>query len=263
MTQRKNKAWRASRKITLCSYYNCIVAVETNICIWYLVVLSLFEVYIELISLFLCDFGKNGADSRHRLCHTQYIFVVRYFFLLTVFSVSEWLLLILTLYLCLCSSCSTLSTSTGPPGHLVSPAQQKAQQGLTPLGSDPHTHLAPHIHLFILWMSQVLSPPFPFISPFFLLCVPCVIFGRAEAMNRMSIFSSTRFFPKVFSVWVSLLNASVWAVNSIRYCFCVCLLCCFTLLCLCVAKVMSCRIVLLDVLLLVLLITTKLPKIIN
>lgn len=83
-------------------------------------------------------------------------------------------------------------------------------------------------------------------------------------MNRMSIYSSTPFFLKVSSVLVSLLNASVclWIGYYCR----ILLLCLLTVLFyfavyFSIVKVMSCGIVLFDVLLLILLITTILPMI--
>ncbi|XP_056907536.1 phosphatidylinositol phosphatase PTPRQ-like [Takifugu flavidus] len=61
------------------------------------------------------------------------------------------------------------------PAALFLPYSQ-AQQGLAPLGSDPNTHLARCIHLFILWISRVLSC-LSSSCPSSLLCVPCLIFG--------------------------------------------------------------------------------------
>lgn len=78
-------------------------------------------------------------------------------------------------------------------------------------------------------------------------------------MKRMSIFSLTPIFSKVFTVLVSLLNVSLCLKAMfyfIEYCVCICLLCCLTLQCLCMAIVISCHIVLLDVLVLIWLIPT-------
>lgn len=57
------------------------------------------------------------------------------------------------------------------------------------------------------------------------------------------------------------LNIFELAVNFMGYCLFDCLLFCFTLLCFCVAKILSCHIFLLDVLLLIVFITTILPMI--
>lgn len=92
----------------------------------------------------------------------------------------------------------------------------QAQQGLAPLGSDPHTHLARCIHLFILWISRVLSC-LSSSCPSSLLCVPCLIFGTGWV------------FPRILSV---------------LFCFmsCISLLCFLVLQCLSVAVVISCLI---------------------
>lgn len=156
------------------------------------------EMFVKHTSLFLCDFGKNGAESCHK-SHTVKNLYVLIFFLLTFCSWSI-LCLILTLYLCLCSSYSTLSQAPDLQGILSLPHSQ-AQQGLTPLGSDPHTHLAPYIHSYILSISQVLSPLSPSSTLLFLLCVQCVMM-----INRMSILSLV---PPFFIVWVFLLCASL------------------------------------------------------
>ena len=59
-------------------------------------------------SLSLCDFGKNGADGCLRLCRTQ----SHNFLCCDLFDS-----LSLTLYLCLCSSCSALSQAPDHQGN--------------------------------------------------------------------------------------------------------------------------------------------------
>lgn len=167
--------------------------------------------------------GKKGADLPSK---TQYMFV-------WFFSVSGQLLLTLTLYLCLCSSYCTRSTGVEAAGRLVSPVQP-SPAGARPPGLRPHRHLASCIHSFILWISWVLSS-FSSSCRSSLPCVPCLIFGTGWV------------FPRILSV---------------LFCFMpfVGLLGFLILQCLSVAMVISCHIVLGDVLLLILLITTMLPK---
>lgn len=87
--------------------------------------------------------------------YTTYFYDViflSYFFYLLIFCLWSIFCLWLTLYLCLCSSCSVQASDH--QGTLFLP-YSKAQQGFTPLGSDPQTHVAPHIHAFISRISQV------------------------------------------------------------------------------------------------------------
>lgn len=123
------------------------------------------------ISLFLCDFGKNGADSRPTLYHSQYMYVVIYFFLVNILLVKYSLSLngYCSYWLCIsaCALAAPLSAQAPDLQGTLSLLYSQAQQGLTPLGSDPHTHLAPYLHSFILWISQDLPPFYPSSPPFF------------------------------------------------------------------------------------------------
>lgn len=115
-------------------------------------------------------------------------------------------------WLCIsaCALAAPLSAQASDlQGTLYLPHSKKPSRGSLPW-AQTHTHTWPLTSTHSSYGCLKFYLPFPLHLPFFfLLCVPCVIFGRAEAMNRMSIFSSTPFFPKVFNVRVSLLNASV------------------------------------------------------
>lgn len=139
-------------------------------------------------------------------------------------------------WLCI-SACASVTVLAAQASKLLATLflpYSRAQQGISPLGSDPQTHLARCIHLFILWISRVLSC-LSSLCPSSLLCVPCLIFRTGWV------------FPRILSV---------------LFCFmsCVGLLCFLVLQCPCFAIVISCHIVLGDLLLLTLLITATLPK---
>lgn len=108
----------------------------------------------------------------------------------------------------------------------------KPSRGLLPWAQTP-IHTWPCIHLFILWISRVLSS-LSSSCPSSLLCVPCLIFGTGWV------------FPRILSV---------------LFCFmsCVSLLCFLVLQCLSVAVVISCLKILGDLLLVILLSTVTLP----
>lgn len=99
---------------------------------------------------------------------------------LKVFSVSESLLLTLTLYLCLCFSYCTRSTGVEAPGRLVSPVQPSPAGACSPGLRPPYTPgpLHPLIHLVDL-SGFVL--PFLFMPLFSPLCT------MPYFWNRMSI----------------------------------------------------------------------------
>lgn len=102
--------------------------------------------------------------------------------------------------------------STGPPGHLVSPAQPSPAGARSPHSTPwaqtyTHTHTQtpgpshPLIHLLDISSFILPLPFFAFISPFSSHSVYTVLFfSEAETMNRMSIFCSVPFSPKVFIV---------------------------------------------------------------
>ena len=165
------------------------------------------KVYIKLDLFVFMWFWEKWC----RLCHTRsayfvWFFSCQHFCLWSILCL--WMITAHTDSVSLaCALAAPLSAQAPDLQGTLSLPYSQAQRGLTPLGSDPHTHLAPHIHSFILWISQVLSPLSPSPPPFFLLCVPWVIFRWAKTMNRMSIFSLTPLFP--FSVPVYPPNASV------------------------------------------------------
>lgn len=126
------------------------------------------QLRLSWISKFLCDLGKKGADHPSRARDT---FCMICMISSCPRSLND-LLLTLTLYLCLCSSFFALAAQAWKLLAALFLPYSRAQQGLAPPGSDPHTLLARCIHLLISWISRVLS-----CLSSSLLCVPCLIFG--------------------------------------------------------------------------------------
>ncbi|XP_039664461.1 phosphatidylinositol phosphatase PTPRQ-like [Perca fluviatilis] len=102
--------------------------------------------------------------------------------------------------------------------HRISRAPCLSRTAKPPCWAQTPTHTWPLTSTHSSYGSLKCYLPFPLHLPFFLLCVPCFIFGGAETMNRMSIYSSTPFFLKVSVVLVSLLNSSVCLWIGCYYC---------------------------------------------
>lgn len=140
----------------------------------------------------LCDFEKNDADisSQHfDTYRNMFLCFVIFVFNLDLWSISS-LLLILTLYLCLHSSC--FDHSKAPDLHRKAPCFIVCTAGspnpwFPSFNSNPQTYLGRYSDTLILWiLTLFFSCLFLFIC-LFLLCAQRIPFRETTMQNGMSI----------------------------------------------------------------------------